>query len=259
MPDAVLMLFDTIVIFDHLHSVIKVCSNIFLSSEPTSEEIAQKYESAQLEIKKVEDLLNVNETVFPTQDFSLEDEESVANFGENEYKGFVESVKEKILVGEVFQTVPSRRIKRKTNLNPFNAYRRLRTVNPSPYMFYLDLKDFHLVGASPEMLVKVQERKVFMHPIAGTRKRGSTPEKDDAMANELIMDLKERSEHVMLVDLGRNDVNRVCDPKTVKVDSLMHIERYAHVMHIVSNVSGILRKDKTPYDAFRSIFPAGLV
>jgi anthranilate synthase component I len=127
-------------------------------------------------------------------------------------------------------------------------------------MFYVDLGDFQIVGASPEMLVKVtQQGRVDMRPIAGTRKRGKTIEKDKEMAKELIMDLKERSEHVMLVDLGRNDVNRVCDPTTVKVDSLMHIEKYKHVMHIVSAVSGTLRKDKSGYDAFRSIFPAGTV
>jgi anthranilate synthase component 1 len=127
-------------------------------------------------------------------------------------------------------------------------------------MFYVNVGDeFQIVGASPEMLVKVSKGTVYTHPIAGTRKRGKTPEEDDALAKDLLGDLKERSEHIMLVDLGRNDVNRVCDPLTVNVDSLMHIERYSHVMHIVSNVSGILRKDQTSFDAFRSIFPAGTV
>lgn len=127
-------------------------------------------------------------------------------------------------------------------------------------MFYVNTNNsFQIVGASPEMLVKVQDRVVYTHPIAGTRKRGKTPAEDDALAQELLGDLKERSEHIMLVDLGRNDVNRVCDPNTVNVDSLMHIERYSHVMHIVSNVSGKLRPEKTQYDAFRSIFPAGTV
>ena len=169
----------------------------------------------------------------------------------------MEKIKVNIKAGDVIQVVPSQRLKKKTKLHPFNAYRRLRTVNPSPYMFYVDLGTFQLVGASPEMLVKVENKKVFMHPIAGTRKRGKTPQEDQELAQDLISDLKERSEHVMLVDLGRNDVNRVCDPQTVQVDSLMHIERYAHVMHIVSHVSGTLRDDCTPYDAFRSIFPAG--
>lgn len=258
-PDAVMMMFDTIVIFDHLHSVIKVCSNVFLTDMPSEQEMEQKYIERCQEIEKVEQMLEVEHLIYPEQSPSLQGEEGIENVGEQGYKDFVWVIKENILKGNVFQTVPSRRIRQKTNLHPFNAYRRLRTVNPSPYMFYLDLKDFHLVGASPEMLVKVEDRKVFMHPIAGTRKRGKTVEKDNEMANELIMDLKERSEHIMLVDLGRNDVNRVCDPRTVKVDSLMHIEKYAHVMHIVSNVSGILRNDKTPFDAFRSIFPAGTV
>ena len=136
----------------------------------------------------------------------------------------------------------------------------LRRINPSPYMFYLNLGDeFQIVGASPEMLVKVADNTVYTHPIAGTRKRGKTRQQDEELESELLNDIKEKSEHIMLVDLGRNDVNRVCDPHTVNVDSLMHIERYSHVMHIVSNVSGQLRKDKTPFDAFRSVFPAGTV
>jgi anthranilate synthase component 1 len=127
-------------------------------------------------------------------------------------------------------------------------------------MFYIHLSDLVLVGASPEMLVKVDhDRRVYTHPIAGTRKRGKTPKEDDAMANELLGDMKERSEHVMLVDLGRNDINRVCEPSSVGLDSLMGVERYSHVMHIVSRVSGVLREGLTEYDAFKSVFPAGTV
>jgi anthranilate synthase component 1 len=258
-PDAVLMLCDTIVIFDHLFSVVKVCSNVIYGDSASIDEISDAYKKAVDEILEIELVLSNMDINYPIQEPLDEDFEAVSNVGEAGYKEFVRKVKENILTGDVIQTVPSQRLKKKTNLHAFNAYRKLRTVNPSPYMFYVDLQSFQLVGASPEMLVKVENKIVEMHPIAGTRKRGNTPQKDQQLANELIMDLKERSEHVMLVDLGRNDVNRVCVPSTVKVDSLMHIERYAHVMHIVSHVSGVLRDDQTPFDAFRSIFPAGTV
>ena len=155
--------------------------------------------------------------------------------------------------------MPSQRLARPTSVHPFNIYRQLRTVNPSPYMFYLDLDGFQIVGASPELLVRVEDGVVTNHPIAGTRPRGATPEEDEHLAEELLADEKERAEHIMLVDLGRNDVGRVCEPGTVNVDSLMHIERYSHVMHIVSQVSGKLRADRTRFDAFRSVFPAGTV
>ena len=255
-PDAVFLMCDTIIIFDHLFSVIKICSNINVQSKDDELTLRQSYDRAVNEISRIEQILCSDEisTVEQKECFLSE---TVSNVGENGYKQFVDKIKTFIKSGDVIQVVPSQRLKKKTNLHPFNAYRKLRTVNPSPYMFYLDLCDFQLVGASPEMLVKVQDRRVEMHPIAGTRRRGATVEEDNLLAQDLIMDLKERSEHVMLVDLGRNDVNRVCDPLTVKVDSLMHIERYAHVMHIVSNVSGILREEETPINAFRSIFPAG--
>ncbi|KAJ3349685.1 hypothetical protein HDU91_006358, partial [Kappamyces sp. JEL0680] len=253
-PDAVLMLCDTIVIFDHLYSVVKVCSNVLVDDHRSSIQVSSAYRTAADAISLVELLLLSEKVVYPPQDPLELGQEAVSNVGEQGYKDFVAKVKANIVTGDVIQVVPSQRVRKPTQLHPFNAYRRLRTVNPSPYMFYVDLGAFQLVGASPEMLVKVEDGKVEMHPIAG-----KTPEEDEALALDLISDLKERSEHVMLVDLGRNDVNRVCDPKTVKVDSLMHIERYAHVMHIVSHVSGHLRPDQTAYDAFRSIFPAGTV
>ncbi|KAJ2996877.1 hypothetical protein HDV02_006052 [Globomyces sp. JEL0801] len=249
-PDAVLMMCDTIVVFDHLFSVIKVVSNVIFSDNASPKEIEIAYTKAVNAINEIEKLLDDPNTPVPEQGPMITSE-PISNVGEKGYKQFVSQIKDFIVTGDVIQTVPSQRLKKRTNLHPFNAYRKLRTVNPSPYMFY--------VGASPEMLVKVENNEVYMHPIAGTRKRGKDEEEDIELAKDLISDLKERSEHVMLVDLGRNDVNRVCDPKTVTVDSLMHIERYAHVMHIVSNVSGTLREGCTPFDAFRSIFPAGTV
>ncbi|KAI8609719.1 ADC synthase [Chytriomyces sp. MP71] len=262
-PDAIFMFCDTLVVFDHLYQRIQVISH-FTSpyNAPVSpEEISKEYARAEAEIKALVELLTApGSTPLPEQKpIQSLGAESISNTGQEKYEGFVTKLKDYIKMGDVIQAVPSQRVTKRTDLHPFNAYRKLRSINPSPYMFYMDLEQFQLVGASPEMLVKVQDGVVFTHPIAGTRKRGATPEQDDALAQDLLSDLKERSEHVMLVDLGRNDVNRVCDPTTVNVDSLMHIERYSHVMHIVSHVSGHLRPGKTMFDAFRSIFPAGTV
>jgi anthranilate synthase component 1 len=260
-PDAIFMLCDTIVIFDHLHHIIKVVSHFKAENQFLSDtDIKFEYNRVATEIAKAVALLSTDDTPLPVQPpITTVNEEGISNVGQEGYEGFVKSLKFHITEGDIIQAVPSQRVSKKTDLHPFNAYRQLRSVNPSPYMFYVDLVDFQLVGASPEMLVKVEDSVVYTHPIAGTRKRGKTPEEDEALASELLSDLKERSEHVMLVDLGRNDVNRICIPSTVTVDSLMHIERYSHVMHIVSNVSGTLRENKTMYDAFRSIFPAGTV
>ncbi|KAJ3109034.1 hypothetical protein HK100_003348 [Physocladia obscura] len=264
-PDAIFMFCDSLVVFDHLYQKIQVVSHF--SCKPTTSipaitpaEIASEYVRVTTEITSIINLLSVSETPLPLQPpITTLGAEPVSNIGQAGYEGFVHSLKEHIKAGDIIQAVPSQRVTKRTDLHPFNAYRKLRSVNPSPYMFYVDLDAFRLVGASPEMLVKVENNVVYTHPIAGTRKRGKTQEQDDALAQDLLSDLKERSEHIMLVDLGRNDVNRVCDPATVNVDSLMHIERYSHVMHIVSHVSGVLRKGKTMYDAFRSIFPAGTV
>jgi anthranilate synthase component 1 len=155
--------------------------------------------------------------------------------------------------------VLSQRVDVDTPAHPFTIYRALRAVNPSPYMFYLDFNDYQIVGASPELLVRVEDGVVTNHPIAGTRPRGATPEADAALAEELINDEKERAEHVMLVDLGRNDIGRVAVPGTVRVPRFMAIDRYSHVMHIVTHVEGDLRPDKTAFDALRACFPAGTV
>ena len=169
------------------------------------------------------------------------------------------TLKHHITAGDIIQAVPSQRFARPTTLHPFNIYRHLRTVNPSPYLFYVSCGDFQIVGASPELLVKNEDGRIVTHPIAGTVKRGKTPEEDEQLAEELRTSLKDRAEHVMLVDLARNDVNRVCDPITTRVDRLMVVEKFSHVQHLVSQVSGVLRRGKTRFDAFRSIFPAGTV
>ncbi|EGF80077.1 hypothetical protein BATDEDRAFT_88500 [Batrachochytrium dendrobatidis JAM81] len=259
-PDAVFMFCDTILVFDHLFGILRIVSHAkWTDLNPSQETIKTAYNTAQANIKRVADVLLSEHVPKIPQPPIVTGEPSVSNIGKEGYESHVLNLKAHIMDGDIIQAVPSQRIKKRTTLHPLNAYRKLRTVNPSPYMFYVDLGDFQIVGASPEMLVKVENRVVYTHPIAGTRHRGKTPAEDDALATDLINDSKERAEHIMLVDLGLNDVNRVCDPNTVKVDSLMHIERYAHVMHIVSNVSGTLRQDKSRFDAFRSIFPAGTV
>ena len=163
------------------------------------------------------------------------------------------------VAGEAIQIVLSQRLTRRTNVHPFNTYRALRTINPSPYLFFLDLKDFQIIGASPEILVRALDGILTYRPLAGTRPRGKTPAEDARLEAELRNDEKERAEHIMLVDLGRNDVGRVSVPGTVKVSELMEVERYSHVMHLVTNVQGELRADMTPFDALRACFPAGTV
>ncbi|KAJ3204383.1 hypothetical protein HDU82_005875 [Entophlyctis luteolus] len=247
-PDAIFMFCDTVVVFDHLYQKIQIISHFSCapSDAPMSESaIAKEFARVEADIASIVGrLIQEPETPLPIQrPITTIGAEKRSNTGQAKYEGFVTKLKEHIVAGDIIQAVPSQRVTKRTDLHPFNAYRKLRSINPSPYMFYVDLQDFQLVGASPEMLVKVQDGTVYTHPIAGTRIRGATQELDDALAQDLLADLKERSEHIMLVDLGRNDVHRVCDPATVNVDSLMHIERYSHVMHIVSHVSGTLRKD----------------
>jgi anthranilate synthase component I len=171
----------------------------------------------------------------------------------------VSAAKEYIAAGDVIQVVPSQRFEAPLTAHPFNIYRSLRTINPSPYMFYLRLGEQTLVGASPEVMVRVEGREITLRPIAGTRRRGVTEAEDRELEAELLADPKERAEHVMLVDLGRNDVGRVSEIGSVKVTELMVVERYSHVMHIVSNVIGVLRQECDAFDAFAATFPQGTV
>jgi anthranilate synthase component 1 len=254
-PEAMFLFCDSMVVFDHIHHTIKVVAHCRLDGD-----IEASYDQAARKIDSIVERL-ANPAVKPPVEevASVLKGSSIAesNQGREGYELMVNKVKEYVVAGDVIQVVPSHRLARKTAVHPFNVYRQMRMVNPSPYMFYLDMGDFQLVGASPELLVRVEDGVVVNHPIAGTRPRGATPEEDEALAKELLADEKERAEHIMLVDLGRNDVGRVAKPGTVKVDSLMQIERFSHVMHIVSHVSGQLDEGKTPLDAFRSIFPAG--
>ncbi len=179
------------------------------------------------------------------------------NLTRREFTDRVETAKRHIMAGDAFQIVLSQRLEGRTAAPPFQVYRALRALNPSPYLFYLDLGDFQLVGSSPEMLVKLEGRRASLCPIAGTRPRGETPAQDQELEAELMGSEKERAEHVMLVDLGRNDLGRVCEPGTVRPESLLQVEKYSHVMHIVSRLEGLLRPELDMFDLVRAVFPAG--
>jgi anthranilate synthase component 1 len=180
-----------------------------------------------------------------------------SNMSREQFEAMVSRIVEYVFAGDAFQVVPSQRFSAASPVEPFSIYRGLRAINPSPYMYFLDFGDFQIAGASPEPLLTVSGRRVTTKPIAGTRPRGASAEDDRRIADELLQDEKERAEHVMLVDLGRNDLGRVCEYGTVKVEELMEIETYSHVMHIVSSVSGTLREGVGPLDALRSVLPAG--
>jgi len=258
-PEAVLMFHDSVVAFDNLYQVIKVISHVYIPQNHNSDVLHAAYLETVNKIRSLCDILNSPHTPSPPQGPIVLGHEYTSNIGQIGYENHVKALKKCIIEGQIIQAVPSQRLARPTSLHPFNIYRHLRTVNPSPYMFYIDCGSFQLVGASPEMLVKSHNGRIITHPIAGTIRRGETPEEDDRLASSLQSSSKDRAEHIMLVDLARNDVNRVCDPLTTSVDRLMTVEQFSHVSHLVSQVSGVLRPDKTIFDAFRSIFPAGTV
>lgn len=256
-PESLFMLYDTIVAFDRFYGVIKVISYVQVPGEMSG--LEEAYDKAKARIDELVTLLDSPEVPLPEQGPIELGNEYTSNIGQKGYEAHVTKLKEHIVKGDIIQAVPSQRFARPTSLHPFNIYRHLRTVNPSPYLFYIDCNDFQIVGASPELLVKSEEGRIITHPIAGTVKRGKDVDDDERLASELRNSLKDRAEHVMLVDLARNDVNRVADPLTVRVDRLMVVEKFSHVQHLVSQVSGVLRPGQTRFDAFRSIFPAGTV
>lgn len=258
-PEGFFMLFDTVVAFDHFFQVVKVITYLKVPETLEDGGLEAAYDVARATLESTMRALQAKEIPLPPQPPIAENNTYTSNIGRAGYEGHVTRLKEHICKGDIIQAVPSQRFSRPTSLHPFNIYRHLRTVNPSPYLFYLDCEDFQIIGASPELLVKSEAGRIITHPIAGTVKRGKTPADDDALAEELRSSLKDRAEHVMLVDLARNDVNRVCDPLTTRVDRLMVVQRFSHVQHLVSEVSGVLRPGKTRFDAFRSIFPAGTV
>jgi anthranilate synthase component 1 len=257
LPEAIFMFTDTLLVFDHLHHNIKVVTHARLDGD-----IESSYRQALWRIDELVARLEKPLTALPYEERASpcgRKPRIASNMARAEFIAKVERAKEYIVAGDIIQVVISQRFQRPTGAHPFAVYRALRTVNPSPYMYYLELGDCQIVGASPELLVRVEDGVVATHPIAGTRPRGRDPEEDRALEEELRGDEKEKAEHIMLLDLGRNDIGRVSEPGTVQVSQLMDVERYSHVMHLVSHVSGRLRSEMTPYDALRACFPAGTV
>jgi anthranilate synthase component 1 len=257
LPQAIFCFTETVLVFDHLKHRVRIVTHLHLDAP----DLEAEYKHAQAIIEDVQQRLrrppHLPEEPAPVYDAAAL--QVISNHSPGEFEAMVCRAQEYIRAGDIFQVVLSQRLSRHVNAAPFTVYRALRSINPSPYMFYLDLQDFHIIGASPELLVRVEDGEVTIHPIAGTRGRGSDPQSDQQLAEELKNDPKERAEHVMLVDLGRNDAGRVSTPGSVQVSQFMEIERYSHVMHLVSNVTGQLRHDLTPYDALRAGFPAGTV
>ena len=260
-PEAYFVVTDTLIVFDHLRHKVLVISLVDASNlrDVEGEGFAAAYRRAADDIRRISERLAAPTArrSLPAGDGGVE---VSSNFTRTGYEEAVEKAKEYIRAGDAFQIVPSQRFFAEIgDLDPFLLYRGLRTVNPSPYMTYLKLGDMALVGASPEPLVRVEGCRVMTRPVAGTRRRGVTPEEDALLAEELLADAKERAEHVMLVDLGRNDLGRVAQIGSVGLESFMEVERYSHVMHIVSTVEGDLREDLTALDALAAAFPAGTV
>jgi anthranilate synthase component 1 len=253
-PDLALMLTDVLVAFDHLRRELTILANVYADDEAGVE---ASYAAAVEAIADVRRRLAGPLPPQPEPRRGRTAPEWTSNMPPERFEGMVERIVEYIHAGDAYQVVPSQRWSAEVPVEAFSIYRGLRAVNPSPYMYFLDFGDFEIAGASPEPLVTVHGGRIETRPIAGTRPRGASPQEDRRIAEELLADEKERAEHVMLVDLGRNDVGRVSEYGSVQVDAYMEIEAYSHVMHIVSRVSGRLRDDVGPLDALRSILPAG--
>jgi anthranilate synthase component 1 len=259
-PDGVYMFVDSMVVFDHIERRMKVVSHVHVDEGVPLE---QSYQEAVERIERIAGRLDGGRPEAPVSDRPISDvavrDRAHFNIERTYYDEMVERAKEYIRAGDIFQVVPSQRVELDTGAHPFNVYRALRTVNPSPFMFFLQLGSEQVIGASPEALIRLDEGILTTHPIAGTRRRGADEAEDQRLEADLLADEKERAEHVMLVDLARNDIGRVAKPGTVKVPVLMRTERFSHVIHLVSHVTGELRDDLTPIDALRACFPAGTV
>lgn len=257
--DAMLMFYHGLIAFDHVQHRLWILRNVYTGG---SGSLRAKYDAAVKEIQRTRRLLEqpvASETPKAPSKPGKKKLVIESNFAKPQYIKAVEKTKQYIRAGDIFQAVISQRFSAKTHADPFSIYRELRALNPSPYLFYLQLNDVAVVGSSPEMLVKVQGKDVFYRPIAGTRWRGKNEAEDQHLEKEMLADEKERAEHIMLVDLGRNDLGRVCDYGTVSVEKLMTVERYSHVMHLVSSLRGKLREDVDCFDALMACFPAGTV
>ncbi len=260
-PDMVLLFSDNLVVFDHVRHKLTIIANM-----RTQDDLRASYADAIARIDNIVADLHEPLTVPETPEYQS-DAKWESNLTQDEFEANVLAAKEYIAAGDIFQVVLSQRLSRDTKADPLTIYRALRMLNPSPYMYFLDFngvagiegEPVRIIGSSPELHVRLDDNVAFLHPIAGTRWRGKTQEEDDALAEELLADPKERAEHVMLVDLGRNDLGRVCEYGTVTVPTMMAIERYSHVMHIVSDVRGTPRPDQDAFALLRATFPAGTV
>ncbi len=250
-PDCMFMLTNEVIAFDNLHHTIKVIVNVH-----TDRQQEDAFEQAQGKIadliRKIETPLNFECQVKKNSPVQL-----IPEMKKEDFLRMVEKAKHYIVEGDIIQVVPSQSFSAGCSLNPFDLYRALRLINPSPYLFYLKLGEKILIGSSPETLGKLRHGVAQLRPIAGTRPRGKTPESDVTLEKELLADEKEKAEHLMLVDLGRNDIGRIAEPGSVKVSESMHVERFSHVMHLVSTVSGQLKKELDAFDLVAAIFPAG--
>jgi len=246
-------IYDTVLAFDHIQQRILIITNVFLED---GDDLQTKYYAALGKIAEIKELLSRPLTV-RTHRVEQGEIPTASNFSREDFCNAVEQAKEYIRAGDIFQVVLSQRFSRPVTVPPFDMYRALRMLNPSPYMFFLRYSDHAIVGSSPEILVSVWKNEVVVRPIAGTRPRGKTSEEDLALEQELLADEKERAEHVMLIDLARNDVGRVANLGEVRLTDEMIIERYSHVMHIVSEVKGNLRPEMDAIDAYKACFPAG--
>ncbi|MEW6007439.1 MAG: anthranilate synthase component I [bacterium] len=248
-PTAFFVITENNVIFDHFNHTIKITASIPIEKSPD-----ETYDTAIGSIERIEEKLK-NPLILPCEKIKSYKEEFETS--KEDYVKMVKRAKEYIKAGDIFQVVLSQRIKRKTSASPVSIYRALRHINPSPYMFLLDFSDLKIIGSSPELLVRLEDGIAETRPLAGTRRRGKTDEEDKKLEEELLDDPKERAEHIMLVDLGRNDLGRVCDFGSVCVSSFMNVEKYSHVMHIVSSVKGKVKKGLSGFELLSASFPAG--
>jgi len=251
-PDGIYLLADTVIAFDHARRSLSLIANV----------LDGDMESANRKLDEIES--RINQPLPPVEQRIVQTSKTRSNMTQGKYEDMVRDAKEHIVAGDIFQVVLSQRFSRETNVEPFDVYRAVRRLNPSPYMFFFDFglvddQSLFIVGSSPEMFVRLEGRTASIRPIAGTRPRGADSNADAALAEELLADPKERAEHVMLVDLSRNDFGRVCEYGTVKVSDFFTIEKYSHVMHIVSHVEGKLRPEFTAFDLVRAAFPHGTV
>lgn len=252
-PDILLMISNDVLVFDNVKGLIHLITH----ADPTETDALIKAQS------RLEDMRDSLRQPIPNQFFSgeigpkLREEDFVSSYGEDQFKSDVDKIKDYILAGDVMQVVLSQRMAVKLEATPLDLYRALRSLNPSPYMYYMDLGDFHIVSSSPEILARLDHGKVTVRPLAGTRRRGMDEAEDKALESELLSDPKERAEHLMLIDLGRNDIGKVCQSGSVDVTEMMIVERYAHVMHIASNVDGEVQDSVSAMDVLRATLPVG--